>query len=486
MKKLLSALLILSMGVCFAACGGGGGGSASGGPAQADAGGVTETVTQRTFIDKLPADLDLGGESVRILSLDKGQAGDFYPEQSGDVVEDALYERTVAVEERLNVKIEPTPINVEFTDYLAAVRKILLAGEDAYDAIYMWQYDFAPLAVDGFFLDLSDAPYLDLSQPWWAVDYMKTVSVNGNRVYFLFGDYTLSMTGKMTCFMFNKDMYTDVVGDPNGLYETVLSGGWTYDKLMSVMTGYYTDTNGDGVKDTGDRYGMTFSYGASVIEYMIMAMDGRFSARDENGLPVLTGATERVMESIDRVIALKDSDPFYYNKDAPINTDKTFLAGHLGFVGGDIEDTSYFRAMEDEFGVIPYPKYDEAQKNYITNIHDMVMMTALPANCKKVETVCAAMEALCAEGYRSVSPVYYEIALKTKYVRDDVSCQVIDLLHDTRHADFAYVYNYGLESVVTITRNIVDRGVNNYTSWFARNESRLNGKVDKMIQKAGG
>ena len=84
-----------------------------------------------------------------------------------------------------------------------------------------------------------------------------------------------------------------------------------------------------------------------------------------------------------------------------------------------------------------------------------------------------------------MTPAYYEIALKTKYVRDDISCQVIDLLHDTRYADFAYVYNYGLESVVTIIRNIVDRGVNNYTSWFARHESRLAGKVDKMIQKAG-
>ena len=61
---------------------------------------------------------------------------------------------------------------------------------------------------------------------------------------------------------------------------------------------------------------------------------------------------------------------------------------------------------------------------------------------------------------------------------------MLDLLHDTRYADFAYVYNYGLESVVTITRNMVDRGSNNYTSWFARNESRLKGKVDKMIQKA--
>ena len=483
MKK-LSALIALSAltasVMILQSCGGTGTADGGGVTAAADAG----TSSEPSYIDDLPADLDFGGETVNILCWADGHAKEIYPPQSGDVVDDALFERCVNVEERLDLRLVTTPLNIEFTDYLGAVKKILLSDENAYDAIYMWQYDFAPLAVDGFFLDLSDAPYLDLTKPWWAVDYMKSVSVNGDRAYFLFGDYTVSMLGKTTCFMFNKDMYADVAGDPNGLYGTVLDGVWTYDRLLSVMNGYYSDVNGDGVKDKGDRYGMTFSSGASTVEYMIMSMEGSFSSRDENGLPVLTGATERVVNAIDRVIALTQTDNFYFGKDDPIGTDNAFVAGQLGFVAGDIEDADYFRKMEDEFGVIPYPKYDESQKSYITNVHDMVMMTALPANCAKVEAVCAAFEAMCSEGYRSVAPAYYEIALKTKYIRDDISCQVLDLLHDTRYADFAYVYNYGLESVVTITRNMVDRGSNNYTSWFARNESRLKGKVDKMIQKA--
>ena len=109
------------------------------------------------------------------------------------------------------------------------------------------------------------------------------------------------------------------------------------------------------------------------------------------------------------------------------------------------------------------------------------MMAALPANCGKVDAVCAAMESLASLGYRNVIPVYYEIAMKTKYTRDDISSQLIDLMHNSLHADFAYINNYGLNNVVTIVRDIQSSGNNTYASWWEKNSSKIQKALDKMI-----
>ena len=66
----------------------------------------SETATEKAgAIDDLPSDLNLNGEEVSFLYRDE-IANEFYTaELNGDVVNDALYNSRVAVEDRLNAKI---------------------------------------------------------------------------------------------------------------------------------------------------------------------------------------------------------------------------------------------------------------------------------------------------------------------------------------------------------------------------------------------
>ena len=97
MKK-LSALIALSAltasVMILQSCGGTGTADGGGVTAAADAG----TSSEPSYIDDLPADLDFGGETVNILCWADGHAKEIYPPQSGDVVDDALFERCVNVE----------------------------------------------------------------------------------------------------------------------------------------------------------------------------------------------------------------------------------------------------------------------------------------------------------------------------------------------------------------------------------------------------
>ena len=58
------------------------------------------------------------------------------------------------------------------------------------------------------------------------------------------------------------------------------------------------------------------------------------------------------------------------------------------------------------------------------------------------------------ESYKSVTPAYYETALKTKYTRDNLSSQIVDLLHDTAMTDIAYVFGDAFSSLGYTGRNL--------------------------------
>ena len=59
-------------------------------------------------------------------------------------------------------------------------------------------------------------------------------------------------------------------------------------------------------------------------------------------------------------------------------------------------------------------------------------------------------------------PVYYSQVLKTKYARDSVSGQIIDIIHDHPVADFAYINGYGINSIIRQICN--STGTNTYVS----------------------
>ncbi len=81
-------------------------------------------------------------------------------------------------------------------------------------------------------------------------------------------------------------------------------------------------------------------------------------------------------------------------------------------------DMSFFfieelREMETDFGIIPYPKYDENQSSYATRLC-YYMPTVVPITIKgeRLDRAGVMLEALACEYASNVVPAYYEIALK--------------------------------------------------------------------------
>jgi len=85
---------------------------------------------------------------------------------------------------------------------------------------------------------------------------------------------------------------------------------------------------------------------------------------------------------------------------------------------------------------------------------------------------------MAAESYRTVTPIYYEMALKIKYVRDDMSAIMIDLVREGVTADFCFYWHVGdythfFRNLMNGQTNFVSRITSMENSWAADMEQLL-------------
>ena len=145
----------------------------------------------------IPADLDFGGLELNCLVRETPQyAIDFGVEaSSGDVVNDAVYNRNVKVEEepgvRLNV-IYAAGTNTMTSESVGdQLRQSVMAGDASYDICGFYQFYGAGLALDGLLMNVNGLKYLDFSKPWWNQDFADELTYK-NQLYYMVGSMNLS------------------------------------------------------------------------------------------------------------------------------------------------------------------------------------------------------------------------------------------------------------------------------------------------------
>ncbi|MBP3918397.1 MAG: hypothetical protein J6I50_04425 [Clostridia bacterium] len=451
---------------------------------------VTETETEDDRIpSSLPTDLDFGGDDLNIWYFTKNSDVsehflDLVGNPEGDIIEVALYERNRAIEEQLNVSLTYTDLGVASSDVGGAIRKVIMANDDTYDLYNVIQWNTSALALEHCFLNLSNAPYLDLSAPWWSQSYINSTSIGKDHIYFLAGDISIDMIRCIAAFYFNKNMYINLYDTTDVIYQEVMNGQWTYDKMISYITDSYSDLNGDGQVNEGDRYGLvTNSY--NNIDAFSFGMGAVLTQRDADNLPYLTIGDEQNVNIYNNIYKMiTETNGAMMNKTADTATlenVQTFSNGYALFLPGFLYTAENLRDMKEDYGIIPFPKYDESQENYYSAVHDIATLMCVPTTCTKLDTVCATLEAMAYYSYYNVTPIYYETALKTKYTRDDISSNIIDIIHDTSMTDIAYVYSSKMADMGMIMRTLAAAKNKDYASYYAKREKTATKQLAKFI-----
>lgn len=395
--------------------------------------------------DNLPDDLDLGGETIRFMvrAGDLDTSSEFIAESTnGEIVNDAVFARNQTVEERLNVKIEFNPLNVNrHGGFSGDIRKSVMAGSDDFELVANGLYDTVPLTMEGMFLDLLTLDYLDFEQPWWNRAFFEMTEFNGHN-YLALGELSQTMISGTFSMFFNKTMFREFYPDDPSLYETVKAGEWTLEKMISYCTPLYRDLNGNGQADEFDRYGHFFTdtktlaadsfTGGANISLILKNADGTYS---------FGGINDRAAKFYELMNTLLfENNNTCRTPDNNEDVFNTMLNGQTMFATWMLTGVNYLRDMEDDYGIIPMPKLDEAQESYTSYCHDGSSTFGIPSTENNPNTVAAFLEAMAAETYRVVTPAYFETALKGKYSRDSETSQMLDIIVEGVYLDVGYIF----------------------------------------------
>ncbi len=470
MKKTLSALLaLLTVGSMLVSCSGGGDDVSTTTASDGNSNDTVETTTRDPNADDLPDDLNFDGKTITFYSYPESKSWYIgHDEDTGDIVDAAVIERTDAVDNRLNINLDL--IEGDGDDLIPTMTNIVLSGDTTYDMFIYRQWSMAPLMSESYFINANELDYIDFDKPYWNLSYMDEVTLNEDKHYFLMGDYFVDSLLQLRVSFYNKSMYGDRYGDPNGLYEIVLDGDWTIDYMTQLISDAYEDLNNNDKTDEEDRLGQVCWALAGTVDPFVYGTDIEFSKRTADGGIELTMMSEEAVTLAEKLNALfNQTGNLVVSSNEHINIFKNGNTQFLAFA--KFTDATSLRDMESDFGFLPHPKFDEEQDEYRSLIHDSCCVGAIPITAPNTDIIGAVLEALNYETSKTVTPTWYETALKVKYTRDDISSQMIDLIHDSATTHFIYAYNYSLNGIGLIYRNLVKANSNDFASTYASMES---------------
>ena len=151
----------------------------------------------------------------------------------------------------------------------------------------------------------------------------------------------------------------------------------------------------------------------------------------------------------------------------------------------ELESTT-MRQMDSEYGVIPMPKFNKAQEDYYTMLHDQFTITAIPTTVKgeRLEMMGAFLESMASNSYRIIRPAYYEETLRTQIAQDPQSAMMMDTIVEGIFIVAGILYLHGMGNFQNKLRGMLGDNLNNATSAFrAMSIQAERGLQKKLIDK---
>ena len=394
---------------------------------------VTETETT-SILDEL-GEKDFEGRTYTIYERDNTDFHINIPADTltGDVINDALYQRDVDIEERYNVVLEY--YEDESSDTFT---NSVLAGDDLYSVIIA--DNMAQIVNSGVLTNLCELDDLSLDQPWWSPLIYESLRYD-DRMYFTTGDISPVVYQSPFCMFLNLALY-DELGIETDIWDLVIDGKWTLDKVIELTKGLDRDLNNDDQMDLkNDFYGIVMQPTEETTDALLAGCGEQLSGilPDGSGLGVTfsertVSVVEKMMQFTQKIVHEDINDVINY----------TFKEGRALFLQHKLESAGvHLRDMEDPYLILPMPKYDENQETYISGMSIFVHCFVGVPKTADPEFSGFITEALARYSHEKIRPLSYDLVYTQKVTRDERSLEVLNILFDTLYVDFGMVFNFG-------------------------------------------
>ncbi len=489
LKRIVTLALTSAMTLGTVSCGGSAGQTSDTTAASAE---TSEAVTTQ-LSDNLP-DKDMNGFSLNILHhsnswLTWARIALDTDEENGDLINDAIFKRNLAIEERFNCQL-----HVEEVDKTESVFKsLVMSGDNTYDLIF--QYGLYVLNNVDYMSDFSKIPYIQLDKDYWNPMVTDVFRV-GDKLLAAAGNFTLSYLSGASAFLFNKTIFNDLNTGMN-LYQLVDDGKWTTDKFYEVAKLGVKDLNGDTVIDGKDRIGL-IGQAKSYYNSLILGAGFHYVEADKDNIPGFNlKNNEKMISFLQKIVSTESANPNIYlvtkemlsrsdiQNASPADSGMDFKSGQSLFD----QDMIYaietgMRDMKDDFGILPVPKYDENQ-DYHYSYASLGEIMTLPRSfdMARAENVGLLLEAMSFYSQQNIVPLYKETVLQVKLTRDEDSARMLD--HIFGHIVFDHATSVWQQEITTelIKKYLLPRS-DTLVSTVDAIGTKLSVSIDKLVQSA--
>ena len=418
---------------------------------------------------------DFSGETFNILSREGIEKSFWVQEMTSEPLDDAVFSRNSEFYETFDVEVQVTKMaaNTILEHFRADA-----GSSQEYDYFFSHTNYNIDLAQQGYlynFLNLE--PYIDLSQSWWD---QGTQSFNiADSIWFMNGSFNYDDDATTYCLMFNKELSKTFHERDDIFYDLVEEGTWTLDTFYDYAK-IVSKNNGEQVWDEKDQYGFvtTWEYGTTFFYG-----SGLNYVKCEEGKPPRITLNENTIKKattlLEKLQSIYATEVTYWPAGGLEQVGKEiFWEGRCLFFGEIVENVvESNKKMEDDFGVLPIPKYDEAQANYISWTHGISSSMTIAAHVEDVEKFGLLLEGFNVLSEKYIRPAYYDVVLTRKSVQDADSGPMLDIIFKGRTYDLAMYYqNLGL---VEAFKKCVNEG----STGFSTEYNKVKGSAQQTLGK---
>ena len=478
MKKQLTTVLLLIAMLAAVGCSESDTTTDTDTTASGDTGTTTAAETRDPLLDDL-GEFDFGGYEYRVHSVTYDPASAltlFDPEeQNGDILNDALWKRNREIEERFNIKFVTS--DDTWANNYKLLQSTVSADENAFDMIQLINREAFASAINGLLMPTSELTYLNPEKSYYMHDVNEQLKIAG-KTFFFYSEESIHTFERSCCLLFNQQIAADY--DLDNYYDLVRKGKWTIDKMYKDARLVTADLDGDSSMGNNDQYGIIGC--ADYLYASIYNGAGELTIRkDKDGIPYFAAqSSERLATIIEGILNERNSgDHFRITGRSDFKTSLEEFSKNMGlFTATVIGRVQTLRTMETDYGLLPFPKYDEEQDQYYSRVIDG-WLHVVPITNPDPERTSVIMEALASGTARHIIPAYYDNVISMKALRDDESIEMLDIIRATRIIDLGECPWYA-----TVRSPYSYELLNDQTVQFASLNASIAPQVEALINDA--
>lgn len=283
----------------------------------------------------------------------------------------------------------------------------------------------------------------------------------------------IETTRDTDCIFFNRQLAEEYLS--TDIYDTVFSGGWTFDTMRALAAEFCAKTADSGIYGFASQMPNNELINALSISQGIDFVETQYGKAPEINYfseSTLKTAAEKAVDGLykllykDKVVPKSKASP----EELFVEGKLLFLADRVGFAEKIPSDV--------DWGILPLPKYDEAQSEYVSYLSGDAQFFCALSNTPYYRNSGLILEALNASAFEKAGDSYRSY-LVNYHLRSNDSAKILKMIEGNKKTDFACLFGSGMKSVEAATTGAVYKAITSASGldYYYRNNIRSAGNT---------